>query len=181
MPRNYTRRPIEERFWEKVDRSGGPDACWLWQASCRNGYGQFGVRAGKIVVASHFAYELAYGPLSAGMFALHNCPGGDNPRCVNPRHLYAGTQQDNVRDCVAKGRHSPGKGAPCGERNGTRTHPEAYRGSRNAHARLSEAEVGAMRAYHAEHHPQFKDLGMMFGVGAQAAHKIVSGQRWKHV
>lgn len=94
------KRPIAERFHEKVDRSGGPDACHPWMASTSKGYGLIGDR-NKHVRAHRLAYELAFGPIPAGLFVCHHC---DNPPCCNPRHLSLGTNADNVADRVARGR-----------------------------------------------------------------------------
>lgn len=100
----YISRPAEERFWEKVDKRGHSD-CWLWTASLDGkGYGQFwdGKRRR---VAHNYSYELHNGTIPTGLIVCHDCPGGDNRRCVNPNHLFVGTQGDNMRDMVAKGRH----------------------------------------------------------------------------
>lgn len=94
--------PVLERFWAKVDTSGGPDACWPWTGSrYAKGYGSFRVTHDRAVTASRFAYELANGPLADGMFALHSC---DNPPCCNARHLRAGTAEENTAEMVSKGR-----------------------------------------------------------------------------
>ena len=85
---------IQERFWSKVDRSG---KCWLWTASRNSsGYGKFDGEG-----AHRVAWRLAYGVIPYGACVLHRC---DMPRCVNPAHLWLGTQADNVADMVAKGR-----------------------------------------------------------------------------
>lgn len=101
-------RPVEERFWEKVDKSPGQGPqgeCWEWIASRREyGYGQFVVKVnGKSSskVASRFAYELTFGPLPEDMRACHEC---DNPPCCRPDHIFAGTPADNMHDAQAKGR-----------------------------------------------------------------------------
>ena len=99
-------RPAEERFWKKVDRSGGPDACWPWTGATQKGYGALGIggRKGKTVSAHRFAWELEHGPIPEGMNVLHHC---DNPPCCNaqhPNHLFLGTFSDNTRDMHEKGR-----------------------------------------------------------------------------
>lgn len=98
---------IAGRFWSKVDRRG-PDECWEWQGTRysdepRRNYGQF-VANGRRHRAHRFAWELANGPMPAGLDACHRC---DNPPCVNPGHIFPGTMTDNVVDAVAKGRIVP--------------------------------------------------------------------------
>lgn len=92
--------PLSERFWPKVEKT---DGCWLWTANTRpNGYGLFGS-----VGAHRVAYELCVGPIPSGMYVCHRC---DNPACVRPDHLFVGTQLDNMRDMVTKGRgRQPGE------------------------------------------------------------------------
>lgn len=76
--------------------------CWLWNARIHpNGYGAFGF--GDVVYKAHRAAWMIYrGAIPTGMCVLHRC---DVPRCVNPDHLFLGTQIDNVRDMVQKKRH----------------------------------------------------------------------------
>lgn len=89
------------RFWSKVN-IGAADACWPWLASTKNGYGQINV-GGEISYAHRLSYEFANGEIPSGLFVCHRC---DNKSCVNPVHLFLGTQQDNMDDMIAKGRDS---------------------------------------------------------------------------
>lgn len=99
------------RFWARVDASAGPDECWPWQGPVRSkGYGVWTLFTGPAArrvpqVASRIAWELAHGAIPDGLWVLHHC---DNPPCVNPRHLFLGTHQDNEDDKTAKGRRPAG-------------------------------------------------------------------------
>lgn len=95
-----------ERFWIKVDKSND---CWNWTATKnRSGYGQFRYE-GRIVKAHRFSYELSNGKIAAGLSVCHTC---DNTSCVNPSHLFIGTDGDNKRDMYQKKRHVFGEKHP---------------------------------------------------------------------
>lgn len=99
-----------ELFWEKVQKT---DNCWLWTASkLPFGYGKFsisipGENRQRHVFAHRYAFELTYGRVPG--LLRHSC---DNPSCVNPSHLIEGTQADNRRDCVDRGREPRGEQKP---------------------------------------------------------------------
>jgi hypothetical protein len=174
--------PIAGRFWKYVDSSGGKNACWEWTQSNRNGYGacwEFGVQ----LIAHRVAYSLANGPIPKGMCVCHSC---DNPACCNPRHLWLGTQAENLADGRRKGRIRPPKVSrerqARGDRHGSHTHPERLpRGSSHKNSKLTERQVVAIRAAYAKGGVSFKKLGERFGVAAGTVHIIVHRKAWKHV
>jgi len=89
------------RFWGKINVKGASE-CWPWKNSLRGslGYGQFRI-GDKICDAHRIALELKDGPLKKGRYVCHSC---DSPKCCNPRHLFAGTQKNNMDDMTDKGR-----------------------------------------------------------------------------
>ena len=100
---------IIDRFNSKVDTAGPTQshmttACHQWTAHTLKGYGRLKVDA-KMEGSHRVSYEIYRGPIPDGLCVLHSC---DNPSCVNPDHLWLGTNQDNIDDKVAKGRHSNG-------------------------------------------------------------------------
>lgn len=105
-PRPWIDQRLRDRFLSKVDRKGIDD-CWTWNAA-KTTTGrrtpQRGVfRIGpKLFLAHRAAYVLFVGEIPGGAVVCHKC---DNPICVNPSHLFVGTQSDNIRDCVEKKRH----------------------------------------------------------------------------
>jgi len=159
-PRSY-RAPIAERFWPKVQR-GGSTECWLWTVyRSRQGYGIFGLpgREGGHALAHRVAWELVNGPIPDGFHVLHHC---DNPPCVNPAHLFLGTDADNSHDKVVKGRASH------------------LRGEDSGMAKLTEQDVREIRRLSALGYEQ-RPLGRMFGVCKSAIGYIVRRETWKHV
>lgn len=101
-----------EKFMSKVDHCQDTDTCWPWKTSLdTSGYGQ--MRINRVMrKANRIAYELFVGPIPNGLCVLHSC---DNPACVNPSHLWIGTQQDNGTDKARKGRGRKSKtGLPYG-------------------------------------------------------------------
>lgn len=152
-------RPAIERFWKKVARLG-PDDCWLWTAALYgNGYGHFYIGDGRFAPAHVFSLELALGRrLLPGMRGLHTC---DNRPCVNPAHLFEGTQRDNIRDMIAKGRGNLQNGAQAGERN--------------PRAKITAAEAEEIRALS---WMRQKDIAVLYGITQGVVSKIVRREIW---
>lgn len=97
---NLTESDIR-RFWVKVEIKS-EDECWNWTAfKNKQGYGRFGSSSCRCVNAHRVSWTIAFGPIPEGHFVCHRC---DNPSCVNPKHLFTGTRQDNVDDMVIKKR-----------------------------------------------------------------------------
>jgi len=96
----WRRDPTIEAFWALVQK-GKLRECWNWKGETeKGGYGKF-PNPGKEKRAHRFSYQLHYGRVPPGLFVCHRC---DNPTCVNPNHLYAGTAFDNARDASVRGR-----------------------------------------------------------------------------
>lgn len=89
-----------ERFWSKVQKT---ETCWLYGGRKRR-YGVFRVGNGQTHRAHRLSWTLANGPIPPELMVCHNCPGGDNPGCVRPDHLFLGTAEDNAKDRDRKGR-----------------------------------------------------------------------------
>ena len=135
-----------------------PNGCTLWTGA----RGKYGIvcrgRGGRSLydAAHRFSYARTNGPIPAGLSVLHKC---DNPLCVNPEHLFVGTQRENMNDMASKGRAKP----PCGER-----------------AWASKLDAAAVQVIRASSLPA-KELAKTYGVSATSVYAVKSRTSWKHL
>lgn len=139
--------------------------CWLWSGDYfrKEGYGRFFLD-GRDRQAHRVSFEVANGVIPGGLCVLHRC---DLPPCVNPAHLFLGTQHENVRDMVRKGREHSGP-------------TPALQGERNAQAKLTERDVLEIRALHRSGFG-YKRIAPWFRVHHTTIRNIVLRLKWRHV
>lgn len=153
-PNQHTAGEWADRWLARVDTTGD---CWLWTGRRDGkGYGHLSV-LGKDWTAYRLSYALHNGDIPDGAFICHTC---DNPPCVNPAHLYAGTPRTNSRDCLERGRHVSLRGAACGK------------------ARLSVETVRAIRQDYATGRYTQAELGRKYGAGQPHVSSIVRRKVW---
>jgi hypothetical protein len=138
----------------KIDPETG---CWNWQRSVRGGrdgrrYGLISVK-GECRSTHRTSYETFVGPIPEGLFVLHHC---DNGFCINPKHLFVGTHQDNVNDQVSKLRH--------------------MHGSNNGRAKLTPAQVKRIKASKLS----VKELSLKYKMSKPQIYKIRAQTSWVH-
>jgi len=143
-------KPIVERFWAFVEK--GSDAeCWNWKGAKKDsGYGVIGL-GNKLIRAPRLSYTMEYGEIPRGKFVCHHC---DNPSCVNPKHLFLGTNQDNMNDMCNK------------ERNSRILSIEKVRDIKQLLAEGGKSQV---------------EIGIIYGVDNTTINKIAKGINWKRV
>jgi len=156
----HKRRSLTNRFWAGVAFLGaGQDDCWNWRGPKNKlGYGRIGEGGhhGKLLLTHRLSWELANGPIPAGLCVLHHC---DNPSCVNPRHLFLGTIADNSRDMINKGRAASKKG------------------ERNGQAKLTEEDVHEIR-WMLSRGALHRVIAEKYGVARPTIGLINSGGTW---
>jgi predicted XRE-type DNA-binding protein len=153
MQSNYTPKQIQ-LFWNKIDKSGGLDSCWLWTGNLvHNGYGN--VTIGSKHYRTHrVSWEIYFGEIPDGYFVCHHC---DNRRCCNPDHLFLGTAQDNSNDMRNKGRSRIGKN--------------------RWNCKLNSEKVREIRKLYANGNISQSKLAKLFGVGQDQISRIVNNKR----
>lgn len=136
--------------FERNFREGPSDKCWEWTGSrWSNGYGRF--CRPRYSIAHRVSWELYCGEIPDGMNVLHRC---DNPCCVNPSHLFLGTDLDNMRDKVAKERSA--------------------RGEQHGRAFLTEDAVRRIR----DDHQAQRKIATEYGVSQSTVSRIKHGEQW---
>jgi hypothetical protein len=164
------------RFWSKVDRSAGPDACWPWTAGrLKSAYGHFGksIKNRTHSFRSHrVALYLATGKDPYPLDTLHSC---DNPPCCNPDHLSAGTKLQNMQEMVERKRSSFLK------ENRPNYSFRAARGNELPHTKLNPRSVHEIRILHSLCGYTCREVAQRFSVTHQAVSDIVLGKTWAWV
>ena len=156
-----------ERLASRIHRTDDPDGCWLWTGPLNKpgGYGYLLIPGTQRKIYAHrAAWELENGPVPDGLFVLHNCPNGDEPRCCRVAHLWLGTQRDNMQDAKRKGRLATTR----------RVKP---RRERNVPSKLTEDDVRAIRIATGTHDA----IAARFHVSRANVSMIRQRKTWQHV
>ncbi len=150
------KKSLEQRFWSKVDKKGEDD-CWNWTAGKdEDGYGMFS-KVNKTRKAHKVSYEIHKSIIPEGLCVLHTC---DNPSCVNPKHLFLGSTQDNTHDRAIKNRSATG------EKNGA--------------AKLNKEDVIKIREQH-KSGIKVKKLSNDFNVHFSTVYRIINNDKWRNI
>lgn len=155
----FPKRGFLVRFWEHVRKGATPNDCWIWTGTRSRTYGVININ-GHPVLVHRLSYLIAKGSINPDLMICHNCPGVDNPLCVNPCHLFMGTGADNVRDATRKGR--------------------VPRGEKHSSAKLTEMAVMEIRQRY-KNGETAATLAKEYGVSASNVAVIVRGEIWRHL
>lgn len=153
--------------------------CWTWQGrKAGKGYGVFSANGEKNFYVHRFSYALHIGPIPEGLHVLHRC---DRPNCVRPDHLFVGTNLDNVRDAMRKGRLSKPPENRAVLAQWWKAHPDRYcKGETHGHAKLTEEQVRIIRQRERDGESQYA-LAREFGVSQSVIYRTCRRLTWRHV
>lgn len=167
MSNQYTSKESNSitRFWNKVNKNGSIPThmphlgqCWEWTGGLpRNGRPQW-IFNGRIQAVSRVSWQIINAPITDGLLVLHKC---DNPKCVNPLHLFLGTHQDNMDDMKAKGRQ--------------------LKGHNSHNAIITKEDVLEIRRLHKEMEYTRKQLSQQFKITVSSVRDILLRRTWKHI
>jgi hypothetical protein len=151
---------FHEHFWRKVEKT---PTCWLWRGVRREGTWSYGIlkSRGKNHRAHRLAWELTYGAIPEGCLVLHRC---DNPPCVNPAHLFLGTQRENIHDAMTKQRFIPSAHT---------------RGPGNARTHLTWEDIREIRRLYSTGEWSQNALARRFSIRQNGIWSIVHHKTWK--
>lgn len=144
------------RFMSYVNKT---ETCWNWTGGTTHfSHGKFWLN-NRTIIAHRFSYEIHIGPIPKGLCVLHKC---DNPRCVNPDHLFIGTKMDNTTDMYAKGRNNN------------------LKGSANGSSKLTEDQIDEIKRLYRTKKFSQQALADKFNVCQANICNILNGKIWKH-
>lgn len=149
--RGKSAKSLSEAFWQHVDKS---TSCWQWRSSIdKDGYGEI-THLYQKYKAHRLSWEINVGPIGDGLCVCHHC---DNPGCVNPEHLFLGTNAQNTADKVAKGRQCIG--------------------IRNAQSKINDEAVRDIRSSTISG----IQIAKKYGISNQLVSNIRLRKNWSHV
>lgn len=149
----------KKRFVDHFNQSTKQDDCLIWPlAPQSNGYGHHWMRSGSRG-AHRVSYEIFNGPIPSGLVVCHSC---DNRSCVNPEHLWVGTQQQNLNDMKSKNR-------------------DMRVGSKNGRSKLNEVHVKNIKSLLKTNTVSQKELANKYKVSTSVICDIANNNSWRHV
>lgn len=152
---------IKERLLNNIDANPIND-CWKWnKCISSSGYGQ--IRINYKIRQAHRVSAMIFKnfDINSNLDVLHHC---DNKLCINPKHLFIGTQKDNMKDCIKKGRHK---------------RPNYY-GEQHANAKLTIKQVQNIRKEYIPHIISTRKLAIKYGVSNVQIGNIIKRKQWRH-
>lgn len=165
LMRKYTLEQQIAIFWNKVTITADDNKCWLWTGAVDSkGYGNK-KWDGCFEKAHRVAWMIPNYVIPDGMYICHSC---DTRQCCNPKHLFLGTQKDNIHDMIKKGRQAIGDKV-------------ANKGESHPNHKVTDSQVKQIRQRYAAGGISQKELAEEFGLGKSMIGYIVNYKFWKHI